>query len=103
MTTITLPDNISFEEIARYWTHVQKYKHLVIGHYEDHYEFLISKWDYDDGFLDCICVADFYPNSRELNFFYEKEHATECSNQTCQAACEAVTDLLDFIKEKSNG
>lgn len=92
MNTITLPDHISFEDIAIHWTN----DHAAIKHYSDGYS--LVQFCSDDWGVECLDVAAFDPKSRELQVFYVREN-----NEDYRSEAWLGSALLDFIKERSHG
>lgn len=92
MNTITLPDNISFEDIAIYWTD----DHEAIKHYSDGY--ILVQFFSDDSGVGCFDVAAFDPKSRELQVFFVRENDKDFRSEAWLGSA-----LLDYIEERSNG
>lgn len=83
---ITLPDNISFEELARIWC--SEWENVIRFRYEV-YLFCALK---ENGFFKKPTIktlAAFYPLSRSFNYFDNKNK-------------NVLPHVLSFIKERSN-
>lgn len=89
MATITLPDNISFEEIAAKWcSHNTEWSSNAIDYYAGRWELVYFYSKQDTAFCDSVFTVDM--KTRELEEV--RGHGEP----------ELAKPLLDFIKERSN-
>ena len=87
--TITLPDHISFEEIAAKWCYNDD---EVIRAFPDRYEFVYFGIDGE-----CCCEAELF--SKTVGIFYFDSRKFCFSNDTDY---ESLRYVVSFIKERSN-
>lgn len=104
MTTITLPDHISFEELIKEWSECGENHVVDYCNYDKCYQFLIYQYVCEFKSVDGKIMARFYPDSRKLElqlelklFEYDRYGKKIPDNKP-----DEFQPILDYIKERSH-